>query len=77
MPISANTSSALIYLSVLWSVHNPKKNEMYLTMRTIFSDQKTIISPSIVEHTSHVSVAQDEGAVLLCVAQGCDSPEYR
>ncbi|XP_037034782.1 Down syndrome cell adhesion molecule-like protein Dscam2 isoform X7 [Bradysia coprophila] len=41
------------------------------------NDQKTIISPSIVEHTSHVSVAQDEGAVLLCVAQGCDSPEYR
>lgn len=29
------------------------------------------------EHTGHVSVAQDEGAVLLCVAQGCDSPEYR
>lgn len=40
-------------------------------------DQKSIISPSIVEHTGHVSVAQDEGAVLLCVAQGCDSPEYR
>ncbi|XP_052566813.1 cell adhesion molecule Dscam2 isoform X6 [Culex pipiens pallens] len=36
-----------------------------------------IVSPSVVEHTSHVSVSQDEGAVLLCVAQGCPSPEYR
>uniref|UniRef100_A0A1B0A6X6 Ig-like domain-containing protein n=1 Tax=Glossina pallidipes TaxID=7398 RepID=A0A1B0A6X6_GLOPL len=35
-----------------------------------------IISPSIVEHTAHVQVSQDEGAVLLCVAQGCPSPEY-
>ncbi|XP_055845688.1 cell adhesion molecule Dscam2 isoform X7 [Episyrphus balteatus] len=35
-----------------------------------------IISPSVVEHTSHVAVSQDEGAVLLCVAQGCPSPEY-
>lgn len=41
------------------------------------SDHRGIVSPSIVEHTSHVSVSQDEGAVLLCVAQGCPSPEYR
>lgn len=34
------------------------------------------MSPSIVEHTSHVSVSQDEGAVLLCLAQGCPAPEY-
>ncbi|XP_058053672.1 cell adhesion molecule Dscam2 [Anopheles bellator] len=41
------------------------------------TDQRGIVSPSVVEHTSHVSVSQDEGAVLLCVAQGCPSPEYR
>ncbi|XP_021698634.1 Down syndrome cell adhesion molecule-like protein Dscam2 isoform X4 [Aedes aegypti] len=41
------------------------------------NDQRGIVSPSVVEHTSHVSVSQDEGAVLLCVAQGCPSPEYR
>ncbi|XP_058831706.1 cell adhesion molecule Dscam2 isoform X11 [Topomyia yanbarensis] len=41
------------------------------------SEQRGIVSPSVVEHTSHVSVSQDEGAVLLCVAQGCPSPEYR
>ncbi|XP_037907256.1 Down syndrome cell adhesion molecule-like protein Dscam2 isoform X4 [Hermetia illucens] len=41
------------------------------------TDHRGIVSPSLVEHTAHVSVAQDEGAVLLCVAQGCPSPEYR
>ncbi|XP_050090135.1 Down syndrome cell adhesion molecule-like protein Dscam2 isoform X2 [Anopheles aquasalis] len=41
------------------------------------TDQRGIVSPSVVEHTSHVAVSQDEGAVLLCVAQGCPSPEYR
>ncbi|XP_058457683.1 cell adhesion molecule Dscam2 isoform X5 [Malaya genurostris] len=41
------------------------------------NEQRGIVSPSVVEHTSHVSVSQDEGAVLLCVAQGCPSPEYR
>lgn len=42
-----------------------------------FTDHRGIVSPSIVEHTGHVSVAQDEGAVLLCIAQGCPAPEYR
>uniref|UniRef100_A0A182MAK7 Ig-like domain-containing protein n=1 Tax=Anopheles culicifacies TaxID=139723 RepID=A0A182MAK7_9DIPT len=41
------------------------------------AEQRGIVSPSVVEHTSHVAVSQDEGAVLLCVAQGCPSPEYR
>lgn len=41
------------------------------------SDHRGIISPSIVEHSALVSVSQDEGAVLLCVAQGCPSVEYR
>lgn len=35
------------------------------------------MSPSIVEYTSSVTVSQDEGAVLMCVAQGCPSVEYR
>lgn len=41
------------------------------------ADHRGIISPSIVEHSALVSVSQDEGAVLLCVAQGCPSVEYR
>ncbi|KAH8302477.1 hypothetical protein KR044_007321 [Drosophila immigrans] len=44
--------------------------------RLRINSHRGIISPSVVEHTSHVQVSQDEGAVLLCVAQGCPSPEY-
>ncbi|KAL9905344.1 Down syndrome cell adhesion molecule 2 isoform 5-T8 [Glossina fuscipes fuscipes] len=44
--------------------------------RLRINSHRGIISPSIVEHTAHVQVSQDEGAVLLCVAQGCPSPEY-
>lgn len=43
----------------------------------VFADPKGIVTPTIVEYTSHVSVAQDEGAVLLCIAQGCPSLDYR
>ncbi|XP_070509604.1 cell adhesion molecule Dscam2 isoform X3 [Chironomus tepperi] len=41
------------------------------------NDHRGIVSPSIVEYTSSVTVSQDEGAVLMCVAQGCPSVEYR
>ncbi|XP_068083857.1 cell adhesion molecule Dscam2 [Anabrus simplex] len=41
------------------------------------TEHRGIVSPAIVEHTATVHVAQDEGAVLLCVAQGCPTPEYR
>lgn len=41
------------------------------------ADPKGIVTPTIVEYTSHVSVAQDEGAVLLCIAQGCPALDYR
>ncbi|XP_033158073.1 Down syndrome cell adhesion molecule-like protein Dscam2 isoform X8 [Drosophila mauritiana] len=44
--------------------------------RLRINSHRGIISPSVVEHTAHVQVSQDEGAVLLCVAQGCPSPEY-
>lgn len=40
-------------------------------------EHRGIVSPSIIEYTSAVTVAQDEGAVLMCVAQGCPSVEYR
>ena len=40
-------------------------------------EHRGIVTPAIVEHTATVQVAQDEGAVLLCVAQGCPTPEYR
>lgn len=43
----------------------------------LFTDQRGVISPSVVEHTGHVTVAHDEGAVLLCIAQACPTPEYR
>lgn len=41
------------------------------------AEHRGIVSPVIVEHTGTVHVAQDEGAALLCVAQGCPNPEYR
>lgn len=44
---------------------------------SVFADPKGIVTPTIVEYTSHVSVAQDEGAVLLCIAQGCPALDYR
>lgn len=41
------------------------------------AEPKGIVTPTIVEYTNHVSVAQDEGAVLLCIAQGCPALDYR
>lgn len=41
------------------------------------AEHRGIVSPAIVEHTGTVHVAQDEGAVLLCVSQGCPTPDYR
>lgn len=41
------------------------------------ADHRGIVSPSIIEYTSAVTVTQDEGAVLMCVAQGCPAVEYR
>ncbi|XP_069701681.1 cell adhesion molecule Dscam2 isoform X1 [Periplaneta americana] len=41
------------------------------------TEHRGIVSPAIVEHTGTVHVAQDEGAVLLCVSQGCPTPDYR
>lgn len=67
--------------------HNPNLNENPSQCHTTYistsfpsslaAAHRGIISPSVVEHTAHVQVSQDEGAVLLCVAQGCPSPEYR
>ncbi|XP_073976320.1 Down syndrome cell adhesion molecule 2 isoform X11 [Rhodnius prolixus] len=33
--------------------------------------------PAILEHLTSVTVHQDEGAVLVCVAHGCPAPDYR
>lgn len=35
------------------------------------------MAPVIVESSGTVTVAQDEGAALICIAQGCPAPEYR
>ncbi|GFG32700.1 hypothetical protein Cfor_00545 [Coptotermes formosanus] len=43
----------------------------------LFTEHRGFLSPTIVEHTETVHVAQDEGAVLLCVSQGCPTPDYR
>ncbi|CRL00266.1 CLUMA_CG013539, isoform A [Clunio marinus] len=52
-------------------------NSAKIRLNGLYCDHRGIISPSIVEHSAVVSVSQDEGAVLLCVAQGCPSVEYR
>ncbi|XP_049818857.1 Down syndrome cell adhesion molecule-like protein Dscam2 isoform X3 [Aethina tumida] len=41
------------------------------------TEHRGIVSPVIVENSGTVTVAQDEGAALICVAQGCPAPEYR
>ncbi|XP_048525936.1 Down syndrome cell adhesion molecule-like protein Dscam2 isoform X1 [Dendroctonus ponderosae] len=41
------------------------------------ADHRGIAPPVIVENSGTVTVAQDEGAALICIAQGCPSPEYR
>lgn len=42
-----------------------------------FAEHRGIVAPVIVESTGTVTVAQDEGAALICIAQGCPAPEYR
>ncbi|XP_076273021.1 Down syndrome cell adhesion molecule 2 isoform X3 [Rhynchophorus ferrugineus] len=41
------------------------------------TEHRGIVTPVIVESSGMVTVAQDEGAALICIAQGCPSPEYR
>ncbi|XP_030757648.1 Down syndrome cell adhesion molecule-like protein Dscam2 isoform X3 [Sitophilus oryzae] len=41
------------------------------------TEHRGIVTPVIVESSGTVTVAQDEGAALICIAQGCPSPEYR
>ncbi|XP_066139979.1 cell adhesion molecule Dscam2 isoform X2 [Euwallacea fornicatus] len=43
----------------------------------VIADHRGIAAPIIVESSGTVTVAQDEGAALICIAQGCPSPEYR
>lgn len=52
-------------------------HRLFLISLVLPIDQRGIISPSVVEHTGHVTVSHDEGAVLLCIAQACPTPEYR
>ncbi|CAH1181312.1 unnamed protein product [Phyllotreta striolata] len=41
------------------------------------TEHRGIVSPVIVDNSGAVNVAQDEGAALICIAQGCPAPEYR
>ncbi|CAG9838355.1 unnamed protein product [Diabrotica balteata] len=43
----------------------------------LVTEHRGIVSPVIVENSGAVTVAQDEGAALICIAQGCPAPEYR
>ncbi|KAK9752838.1 Immunoglobulin I-set domain [Popillia japonica] len=40
-------------------------------------EHRGIVSPVIVENSGTVVAAQDEGAALICISQGCPTPEYR
>ncbi|EEB16564.1 down syndrome cell adhesion molecule, putative [Pediculus humanus corporis] len=42
-----------------------------------FPELRGVISPAIVEHSGTLHVEQDEGIVMLCIAQSCPSPDYR
>ncbi|KAK9876828.1 hypothetical protein WA026_015065 [Henosepilachna vigintioctopunctata] len=41
------------------------------------TEHRGIVPPVILENSGAVSVSQDEGAALICISQGCPSPEYR
>lgn len=41
------------------------------------SEHRGIVSPVIIENSGTVTVAQDEGAALICISQGCPNPEFR
>lgn len=40
-------------------------------------EHRGIVAPVIIESTGTVTISQDEGAALICIAQGCPAPEYR
>lgn len=42
-----------------------------------FLEHRGIVPPVIAENSDSITVSQDEGAALICIAQGCPSPEYR
>ncbi|KAK6629274.1 hypothetical protein RUM43_003091 [Polyplax serrata] len=42
-----------------------------------FGEHRGVVPPSIVEHSEILHVEQDEGIVMLCIAQSCPSPDYR
>lgn len=64
------TSLYMMMMSVAWG-------RARSVVHLFSAEPKGIVTPTIVEYTSHVSVAQDEGAVLLCIAQGCPALDYR
>ncbi|XP_045464515.1 Down syndrome cell adhesion molecule-like protein Dscam2 isoform X8 [Harmonia axyridis] len=41
------------------------------------TEHRGIVPPVIAENSDSITVSQDEGAALICIAQGCPSPEYR
>ncbi|XP_024084690.1 Down syndrome cell adhesion molecule-like protein Dscam2 [Cimex lectularius] len=41
------------------------------------SEGRPQTAPIMLDHNSIISVQQDEGAVLVCIAQGCPPPDYR
>ncbi|XP_064213100.1 cell adhesion molecule Dscam2 isoform X2 [Tribolium castaneum] len=40
-------------------------------------ENRGIVSPVMLENSGTVTVAQDEGAALICIAHACPPPEYR
>ncbi|XP_059476003.1 cell adhesion molecule Dscam2 isoform X1 [Neocloeon triangulifer] len=47
------------------------------TLIRIIPENRMPVPPLIVEHSATVHVVQDEGAVLVCAAQGCPAPDIR
>ncbi|XP_014291200.1 cell adhesion molecule Dscam2 isoform X4 [Halyomorpha halys] len=41
------------------------------------SERRAVEAPVIMDHANSITVQQDEGAVLVCLAQACPGPEYR
>ncbi|XP_046394996.1 Down syndrome cell adhesion molecule-like protein Dscam2 isoform X2 [Ischnura elegans] len=60
------------------TIHRLTRQVVVSSAATIrVTDYRGVVPPVIVDHTPVVHVAPDEGAVLMCLAQGCPVPDIR
>lgn len=74
---TAHISRKLVYKTGNHPFNKSTHGRLIPKCFVLFAEHRGIVAPVIVESTGTVTVAQDEGAALICIAQGCPTPEYR